>query len=465
MNRCLLLILGLSIILNLAITGICFNHQSRFIDPDSRDYIKLADNLAAFNGYTKGEEAEIFRAPGYPIFIAPFRYLFSQTVLPVIIFQCLLATGTVYLLWLLTLSITGGDTKIAKFAAIIQAISLSSIVYANKVLSETLFTFLLILSFLMLENLVSAMNSKNQSEEKEETAGTKYRVYITSLITGTICGALVAIRAIFIPIFPLFLIYLWVKGAPNLRGRRTIRVYKLIAIMLLPYLAVIGLWTLRNSQSANYNSFSSVGSINIYRYYACSILAKDNNITFAEQQAICDANLDAAGSQVQKAKYAILNGAPVLKSSPVRYLFMHLKANCNTLLPAIGDFYAILGKNIGGKGTLSVINSKGLVAGIKHYFDGNWGLFILALPLIGILLVKYILTTTGSVIQLTSTRINPTMVMYILFILYMITVPGTVSHPRFRVPIEPLLSLFAAIGLCKFLACMPYKFFTQRLHF
>ena len=126
---------------------------------------------------------------------------------------------------------------------------------------------------------------------------------------------------------------------------------------------------------------------------------------------------------------------------------MHLKANINTLLPAVGDFYAIMGKNIGGKGTLSVINSSGIVAGIKHYFAGNWGLFFLALPLIFILMAKYILATTGGIKALIPSKINPTTVMYIVFVLYMITVPGIVSHPRFRVPIEPMLSLFAAIGV------------------
>ena len=37
--------------------------------------------------------------------------------------------------------------------------------------------------------------------------------------------------------------------------------------------------------------------------------------------------------------------------------------------------------------------------------------------------------------------------LYHLLIAYMIVIPGAVSHPRFRVPLEPLLSLFFGVGL------------------
>jgi len=54
--------------------------------------------------------------------------------------------------------------------------------------------------------------------------------------------------------------------------------------------------------SADYAGFSSVGSINIYRYYACVLLAEDEGVPFAERQSRCDAELAALGSQAERAR-------------------------------------------------------------------------------------------------------------------------------------------------------------------
>jgi hypothetical protein len=439
MNRFLIYVLGVSLLLNLAVAFFCYNHESRFIDPDSNDYIKLADNLAGFKGYTKGSEPEIFRVPGYSFFLSPFRYIFPHSIFPVIIVQCILSTASILLLWHLTLYLTLGNKTIAKVATIIQALSLSSIVAANKILTETLFTFLLLLFLFFLAKTVIYMKINDQ-----KSSGKKY---FFTFATGITAGLLVLVRAIFLPLFPLFLIYLWISGISSFQKGNRAGVYKLILIMFFPYLLSVGGWSLRNSLTAGYNGFSSVGSINIYRYYSCALSARQNGSAFSDEQRICDANLSAAGNEVQQAAYSLEHGIPVLKSAPLTYLFLHLKTDINTLFPAVGDFYALMGKNIGGKGTLSVINSRGIAAGIKHYFAGNWTLFFLAMPVVFLLILKYLLAAAGAGRKIFSKNIDFTAVIYIISAVYMIIIPGAVSHPRFRVPIEPILSLFAGIGL------------------
>jgi hypothetical protein len=211
---------------------------------------------------------------------------------------------------------------------------------------------------------------------------------------------------------------------------------------------VIGGWTLRNIKTANYAGFSSVGTINIYRYYACLLMAHQKNISFDEQQKICDAHLALCDNQKEQSEYALKHGLPVIKSAPFTYLLLHLKTDINTFLPGIGDLYALLGVKIGGGGTLAVIHSKGIIAGVKHYFQGHWALFFLALPLAAILLIKYILSAFGILITIYKRKpYLTTYLFFLLIILYMTTVPGAVSHPRFRVPIEPLLAILAASAL------------------
>jgi len=439
MNKFLRYVLGVSMLLNLAVAFLCYNHESRFLDPDSNDYIQLADSLALFHGYTKGDEPEIFRTPGYSFFLAPFRYIFPHSFFPIIIFQSILGTISVFLLWSLVLSLTHNNLTIAKIAVIFQVISLPSIVAVNKILSETLFTFLLLLSLFLLNKTLINIKDKTQSNSNKK--------YLFAAATGTIAGLTLLVRAIFLPLFPLFILYLYFQGSSYIQKENKTLIYKIILIMLLPYILTFAGWKMRNHINTGYNGFSSVASINIYRYYACALLARQKGISFSQQQKICDANLSTAGNQVQQANYAIKHGLPILKSAPFTYLFIHIKTDINTLLPAVGDLYALIGKNIGGKGTLSVINSKGIIAGIKYYFSENWTLFFLALPIVFILILKYMLALIGVAKTILTKEILLTSLLYILLITYMILIPGTVSHPRFRVPVDPLLSLFAAVGL------------------
>ena len=429
---------------------VCFIAESRdFVAPDSKDYILLADSLAAGQGYYHSGEPEIFRAPGYPFFLVPFRYFFPNTVLPVILVQILLGASSLFLLWRLAVTVFE-DVRIAKIAVVFQLFSVTSLVFINKVLSETLFTclllFLLVLSEWLLKNL-----RKSQNADIGACCELSRKEYFSAFLCGLTAGSLAFIRAIFLPFFLLYLIYMLVRllDIKHLSNGRCLRSSQMVVFMLLliiPFSVIIGGWTVRNKKVANYAGFSSVGAINIYRYYACALMASNNHISFTEQQAVCDANLAKLSTQQERADFSLREGLAEIKKAPFKYLYLHLRSDMNTLLPAVGDLYRLFGIEIGGKGTLGVINSQGIAAGVKHYFSGNWGLFFLALPLVFILLGKYLAAGAG-VVACFKPSFNLTLCFYLAVIIYFVAVPGAVSHPRFRVPVEPLLSLFAAAGI------------------
>ncbi len=216
--------------------------------------------------------------------------------------------------------------------------------------------------------------------------------------------------------------------------------------MLAPFIAIYAGWSWRNHATADYSGFSSVGKINIYRYYSCQLIAKDNNISFAEQQGICTANLLACGTQAKQAEYAIKHGLPIIKNQPLRYAMMHLKSDINSLLPAVGDLCKLIGIQAGEKGTLSVIHTEGIISGVKHYFAGNLWLLLLALPFSAALGIRYCAGIAG-IYGIFKPEFNITLLFYLLIAAYLLIIPGAVSHPRFRVPVEPIISLFAAIGI------------------
>jgi hypothetical protein len=448
-NRYLFIVIACYALAHIVVFAAGFGDASRFVEPDSRDYLVLADSLVVGKGYVHAGEPEIFRAPGYPFFIAPLRWLFPDSVVPIIVVQIVISCGSLILLWRLA-SLSFGEA-VAKWAVAIQACSVVSIVFANKVLSETLFTFVLLSFFLLLEMALKAFADGGRVFSK--------RVLSLFLAAGAAGGALVFIRAIFLPFFPLALFYVWWRSGSVVAkkpaesadtGSRNPRRFgvraALLGGMVAPFCLIVGGWTVRNVVTADYAGFSSVGSINIYRYYACVLMAENEGVSFAERQARCDKELSALGSQAERARYSVEKGAPVLLKSPVRAVVSHLKADISSLLPDVGDLYRMFGVEIGGGGTLSVIRGQGVFAGVKHYFDGKWLLFFLSLPFVGILFAKYALSAIGSV-NIFRPRFNLALLFYAVFAAYMLAVPGAVSHPRFRVPVEPLLSIFAALGI------------------
>jgi len=432
--------------------------------PDSKDFLLLADSIATGNGYYHDGQPEIFRAPGYPLFLAPFRYFFPNSVYFPVIIQILLAGISIFLLWKLTKRVVK-EKKTADYAVCFYLFQVVTLVAANKILSDSLFSFLFILTLLNVEKTISLFETSLQQTEGARGLKNPYISAVICTLLATLC---VFVRPIFFPIFPLLTLYFFIrlyilqrsykranstKTLTNLPTSQKLylKITTLLLLFILPFILITGGWCLRNKTKTGYSGFSSVSSINLYRYYACQVEAKQKGITFGEQQAYCDKQLSRFVNQEERAKYAIKQGLATLKAAPFRFLYYHITSDIYNLFPAIGDLYKLFGVEIGGKGTLSVINSQGIIAGVKHYFAGYWSLFFLAIPLLALLGIKYLFALIGS-FRTVKPHINITLLLYALIIIYLLLASGVGAHPRFRVPVEPLLSIFAALGFRLFLA-------------
>ena len=98
----------------------------------------------------------------------------------------------------------------------------------------------------------------------------------------------------------------------------------------------------------------------------------------------------------------------------------------------------------GNKGTLEVLQTQGLAAAVKNYFGDNTTALLLALPMVAILLVKYVGVLAG--LKLARVRMQPEIWLMVLIVIVSALLPGPAAHPRFRVPVEPLLNIAAAVG-------------------
>jgi 4-amino-4-deoxy-L-arabinose transferase-like glycosyltransferase len=395
--------------------------MSRYMVPDSYSYWALADQLLEFGRFGDGRQAEIFRVPGYPLLLVPFVAMGAGPAV-VCLFQVLLDTATCLLVWRLGCRAFGARAGLG--ALLFQAVSVVSIVYACRLLSETVFTFTLVLVL----NLVFDLTCRPQA-----VGAGKSR--IAAGLVGMLLGAMAYLRAVALPlsILPLFL--LWHK-----RGWR----HALLAGLVL--ITTIAPWVIRNRHQADFTGFSSVSAVLLYRYNACMLLADRAGSSFAEQQALIDAELAELESQTAVARYTARRGLNVIFAHPVRYAWLHLLTVPTNLLPATGELLETFGVELSPGGTLAVLRSRGLVAGVKHYFGGKWGWFWLGLPPVLVLVLIYALAAAG-IWRAWGVRTYPGFVVLLLLILgFFLLVPSAAAHPRFRVPVMPIINILAGFG-------------------
>jgi hypothetical protein len=210
--------------------------------PDSFTYLDPARNLLRGLGFTNANGLiETLRTPGYPLLLAGF----GLRIVPMIVFQHLLNVALAVAVYLFVMARLG-DRFVAIAAAILFAIDTPTLHYANKILTETIFTALLFVVFALV-------------------------VYARQLpLAGVLTGVLVLIRPVAIAYFVVIAICLAMR---RIRFR-TIAIYIALAL-LLP----IG-WGLRNLHDTGVFTISSIGGINMLTYRAAGALAIEDDGDF-----------------------------------------------------------------------------------------------------------------------------------------------------------------------------------------
>lgn len=124
--------------------------QNRFYFPDEEEYFRMIDNFLSGRGLIPGEHIKGFRPPLYPLVSSLFYYL-KLNLAGIRIFQVVLSALTVPLIYLTGKKVF--SIKTGLIAAVISVFYPFFIFYNGFLLTETLFIFLVVLSFWMLANL------------------------------------------------------------------------------------------------------------------------------------------------------------------------------------------------------------------------------------------------------------------------------------------------------------------------
>ena len=427
-----LVIFLVALFFRVAMLVIVYEHPERMFVPDSYGYVQLAINILKGNGFSLEENPPYtpsgHRTPVYPLFIAWIYAVSGENPLGVAIVQVLISAITPVLAYFLGLRLF--SERAAWWGGLLLAISLGPIVYSVFILTETLFT-------LLLSGAVLLMSIYRDQNKKGWIIG-----------GGVLTGMAILCRpvAIFYPLTALFLVWLIHRG--HCRQFLSASFNFLVGVTL-----VITPWIIRNTWSIGYPTLTTTAG-DVLFLYAVALEADLKEISYAQAQEdisrIWSEELlqrgEAHNETLGIRRYGAL-GAKMLLANPGRYLYIHLKNDLYSFLPNGTEFLELLGVTQGGKGTLSVLNQKGLRAALHNYFGKDLWLIWPMIPWFTLLGIIYIACVIG-IVALLKQRQWFIFALLFLPVMFLLLIPGPLNNPpRFRVPAMPYVCLLAGAGL------------------
>jgi hypothetical protein len=376
---------------------------------DSRSYRESAESLLAGRGFTRAGQVETRRTPGYPLLIAAFGAL-GIGPRGLALAQHL-AAAAMAALWLSIVQRMTGQRFIALAAAGLLAVDLSTILYANRILTETLDTLFVLPTFVLAWRVGEGLG----------------RPPLEAGMAGLLTGLSALVRPIGVAYFiPLALYFGWTRRHAA---------WRVLPLFLAGALLFPVLWIARNYHATGVPVLASITGETLLWYRAAGVLALGEPGSFAANQqrhaAALRAEVDARIRQAtgvadvvelphaQRAAWYGRTGIEILLRHPGAYATLVLRGIAATLLGSDAEL---------------VTRLTGL--------SGRWVEYLLRVAT-GLALLLAVLG------QLYLLKTNPRLgVLVLVTVAYFVLVSaGGESNSRFRVPVSSMYALLVAAGV------------------
>jgi len=426
----ILFILILALILRLLLfIGILLKNPDGIYIYDSYGYWQIAYNMVHHFSFSQSYsfplELDYYRTPVYPLFIA-FAEAIGPEGFSIIVLQILASVATCYFTYRIAVELSQ-NLFIGNIAAILVAIDLPSIVLTNLVLTETLFSFLLTLTFYFFVKYLKE-NKTNQ-------------LIYTGLFTGLtiLCRPI----AFFIP----FLFF----GFVIFKYRQNIRIlFKQLLLLCGFILLVVSPWLIRNKIVYDHYFLSVIREHNVLNYKGASIYAERFNYSLAKAQSTLrwktyrEFKGDAHKQPYEYAKYIEKEGVKLIFQYPGIFIKHHLIEIGNFFLRPTRSYIDI---QLGhwGKGYNTIPKDYPV---FKYLFEHNSRLTIVLVFFQLLILFPVYLFCIAGIIYMKKNHLILFMFLLGLTILIFanFNLPA-VTESRFRVPIWPLIAIISACGV------------------
>ncbi len=243
-RRLIFIVVILAVVIKLSLFLFAAIHapQGKLL-PDSYGYLKLANTLATKGVFaTQNENGvlsyEIFRTPGYPLFLAILNSILKVPLNGIILLQIAMTLAAAFITYKTALEI---DERIALLSMVVILFDPPITIFSLTILTESL--FLVLISFFMLN----------------------FTLYLKHKSTGfLIMSALIlAVTTYVRPVsyylgFAVFFFILYAN-----KGKDLVRYLKHAVIFLLLVYSIIGLWQVRNYVRCHNAAFCSAEQSNM----------------------------------------------------------------------------------------------------------------------------------------------------------------------------------------------------------
>ncbi|MBN2452715.1 MAG: glycosyltransferase family 39 protein [Candidatus Omnitrophica bacterium] len=233
-------------VLGILTAGIFIMFGSPAMGPDATQYDRIGYNLACGRGFSQSESAPylptMYREPAYPVFLAAVYRAFGHNPIPVVFVQILLHAMTAVMAYFIARHIFSENA--AFLSGIMVAVFPTLANTASYILSETLFTFELCLSVLL---LLLAL--------KRQTA-------LRFAVCGAVFGLLTLTKTIvlFLPFAILAMVFI-----SRIVKKAEIKRFVVYSVLLIAvYMGIISVWPIRNKMVFNTFSMASRGGMVIW---------------------------------------------------------------------------------------------------------------------------------------------------------------------------------------------------------
>lgn len=394
---------------------------------DTASYQEPGRNLLFHFRFVTGVLPEIDRTPGYPLFLAAASL---PGVVTAAVAQVILSALSVVLVWRLARAVFDDD-GIALTAAWLFAFEPVSIIYSVRLLPETLFLVLLLLS---LERLAVFLR------------GYSLRVLAAG---GLWLAAATFVRPVsyYLPAALGLGLFGMLLRVPGLR-------WKAPAVLLLSVLPWLAVWQTRNCLETGFGGFSSIVPRNLYFYQAAEIAARVEHRSFIEEQSsfgypdeaayLAQHPEQAGWSQARRVAFMGAEARRVLLAHPGTSLKVQMEGSTVVAFtPCAADLLRLLGAYPEG-GPKRVVNEGPLRSAVRLAETQPWQAALMAV-LEAVLLGFYLLAVRGALLGCVR---REALWLLLGVSLYFVAVSGGAQAVgRYRLPVLPPVWIFAAAGL------------------
>ncbi len=402
----------------------------KYLYPDSPMYLELAENLIKHHVFSMSATEpfipHVFRTPGYPVFLAIFKFLGVENPYLIALVQELIYAATIAGFYLLSQGLF--DRNMIRGGLIFLLLEPGGLAYPKLLLSEVLFLPTLVFSVLLIGQYLR---------------NNRFRyLLLTGLMMGI--GALIRPGMMYLPLVLAITIIIF-----NIRDLKR---WMHVGALVLAFVIVISPWLARNHHYFNKFMLSGIQGYTLANYHVPMVWELFKGMPQAESQNIIQGKVDTEKKQLEKTLGRPASTADVfhlqqkvavkeLLKMPGAYSVAWLYGMLKTMNgPNIIELYDILSINPDRPRLFQIISEQGWT-GVFYYLVKTDLLFLLN-SILTILMTG--LALLGAISILKSKDAFLWVMMLSNF--YFIASAGPMGEARFRFPVGLFWFIQAYLG-------------------